>query len=90
MNPSSAFRRRVIAATNRDLRQEIKMALPWRPITACRCFQSASAAARMGEDKMLLPLHFSPSTPSVKLAPFTLNDGAPRYGAIPLPAMCAS
>jgi DNA-binding NtrC family response regulator len=70
---------RVIAATNRDLRQEIKNGRFRADLYHRLSVFSISVPPlrEMGEDKMLLLLHFSRFyAERAKLAPFTLNDGA--------------
>jgi DNA-binding NtrC family response regulator len=70
---------RVIAATNRDLRQEIKNGRFRADLYHRLSVFSISVPPlrEMGEDKMLLLAHFSRFyAERAKLAPFTLDDGA--------------
>ena len=70
---------RVIAATNRDLRQEIKNGRFRADLYHRLSVFSISVPPlrEMGEDKMLLLAHFSRFYAELaKLAPFTLDDGA--------------
>ena len=84
---------RVIAATNRDLRQEIRNGRFRADLYHRLSVFSISVPPlrEMGEDKMLLLAHFSRFyAEQAKLAPFTLDRGRNRAVArLPLPRQCA-